>query len=204
MGTFEKLGILVIVVIIVMILAVAIYQWGGTGTEPAIGSVEVPDALSVIDLDEYDDEPGTARRPATGSERGAPVDDAFWADGTPKRHIIEKNDKLWVLVVKRWKLKDSFIAAIAAKNPGMDVKRLQLGDVLEIPDTASYVRRKKAAGTTARKGVRLYEIQIGDNLESIARAHLGSRSEWPAILELNPGLNPRRMLEGQEIRLPLR
>ena len=29
MGSFEKLGILVIVVIIVMILAVAIYQWGG-------------------------------------------------------------------------------------------------------------------------------------------------------------------------------
>ena len=29
MGSFEKLGILVIVIIIVMILAVAIHQWGG-------------------------------------------------------------------------------------------------------------------------------------------------------------------------------
>ena len=37
MGTFEKLGILVIVVIIVMILAVAIYQWGGAATEPVYG-----------------------------------------------------------------------------------------------------------------------------------------------------------------------
>ena len=36
MGSFEKLGILVIVVIIVMILAVAIYQWGGAGVQPAM------------------------------------------------------------------------------------------------------------------------------------------------------------------------
>ena len=42
MGSFEKLGILVIVIIIVMILVVAIYQWGGAEFELAPEALRVP------------------------------------------------------------------------------------------------------------------------------------------------------------------
>ena len=38
----------------------------------------------------------------------------------------------------------------------------------------------------------------------IARNHLGSRNRWQEILEVNPGLNPKRLRPGQRINLPAR
>ena len=42
-------------------------------------------------------------------------------------------------------------------------------------------------------------MQGGDTLESIAYRHLGSKTRWPDIVSLNPGLEPKRLFEGQEI-----
>ena len=199
MGTFEKLGILVIVVIIVMILAVAIYQWGGSTPEPATQTPDLPYPLTIRTLGELEglDEDGV--------EPDAP-DVATWPGGIPKTWVIQRNDKVWVLVVKRWKLKDSFIAAITASNPAADMRRLRPGQKLTIPDPSPYVR--KAGADRTPKGpsatARRYEVQIGDNLESIAYRHLGSRKRWTDIVALNPGLNPKRLMEGQEIYIPLK
>jgi len=204
MGTFEKLGILVIVVIIVMILAVAIYQWGGAASEPATQTPDFPYPLTIRTLGELeglDDERG---EPAASGKVGSP-DAATWPGGIPKTYVIRRNDKVWVLVVKRWKLKDKFIAAITAANPAADMKRLRPGQKLKIPDPSPYVR--KAGAGRARKGpsaTTRYEIQIGDNLESIAYRHLGARKRWREIEALNPGLNRMRLKVGQEIYLPLK
>lgn len=48
----------------------------------------------------------------------------------------------------------------------------------------------------------LYTIQEGDSLGSIAAEWFGRSSHWELILEANPGLEPRRMQIGQQIRLP--
>ena len=205
MGTFEKLGILVIVVIIVMILAVAIYQWGGAASEPAAQTPDFPYPLTIRTLGELeglDDERGES---AASGQAAAP-DVATWPGGIPKTYVIQRNDKVWVLVVKRWKLKDSFIAAITAANPAADMKRLRPGQKLTIPDPSSYVRKAGAGRTPTGPNAtaRRYEVQIGDNLESIAYRHLGSRKRWKDIVALNPGLNPKRLMEGQEIYIPLK
>ena len=47
-----------------------------------------------------------------------------------------------------------------------------------------------------------YEIKVGDNLENIARNHLGARSRWREILALNPGLDAFRLRPGKVILLP--
>ncbi|MHC4133408.1 MAG: LysM peptidoglycan-binding domain-containing protein [Planctomycetota bacterium] len=201
MGTFEKLGILVIVVIIVMILAVAIYQWGVV-TEPATQTPDLPDPLTIRYLEELEEQRVDPGAPAT--EDPAPDADT-WPGGIPRTYVVQPNDKVWVLVVKRWKLKDLFIAAIAAANPAANMRRLLPGQKLAIPDPSPYVRKPGSDRTQGpRRTTRRYEVQIGDTLESIAYRHLGARKRWKAIVELNPGLNPKRLMEGQEIYLPLK
>ncbi len=202
MGTFEKLGILVIVVIIVMILAVAIYQWGGAGN-PATGTV-VDGQGSILTVKNIED----LMREGDGADRPAPVpapDPGTWAGGVPKRYRIAPDDKVWVLVVKRWGLKESFIQAIEVANPKIDFKRLKPGAELVIPDPSKHVRTttEKQAPQKPR-GVRLYEVKGGDTLEIIAFLHLGAKTRWPDILSMNPGLEPKRLFEGQEIYLPVK
>lgn len=202
MGTFEKLGILVIVVIIVMILAVAIYQWGGAGgpgTTAVVGT-SGPE-LTVKNLDDLMREDDDAGKTST-----KPGDPGTWAGGIPKSYRIERDDKVWVLVVKRWGLKESFIQAIEQANPKIDFKRLKPGTQLAIPDPASYTRAssEKQAPPQKPAGARLYEVKGGDTLESIAFLHLGAKTRWPDIVGMNPGLEPKRLFEGQEIYLPVK
>ena len=197
MGTFEKLGILVIVVIIVMILAVAIYQWGGAA-EPAAQTPDLPDPLTIRYLEELEAQPEP--RPEEDPAEGADT----WPGGIPKVYVIQPNDKVWVVVVNHWKLKHSFVTAIEAANPAVNMKKVRPGTKLVIPDPTRYVRKPGAKRAAARAGTRRYVIAEGDNLESIANRHLGSRQRWTDIVDLNPGLNPSRLMPGQEIRLPVR
>jgi len=202
MGTFEKLGILVIVVIIVMILAVAIYQWGGTGSEPGavVGNSEAPLVIHRKLPDDYrrsgGDRDGTDDVAANG-------DEDTWEGGIPKRYEIRANDKVWSLVYTRWGLRDSFIQRIRRANPDKKMARLQIGDVLVIPNPARY-RRGTRTDDGGPANARRYEVQEGDKLESIARKHLGKPWRWKEILELNPGLEPRGLRVGQVIWIPAR
>jgi len=201
MGTFEKLGILVIVVIIVMILAVAIYQWGGAGTPSTATVIEVPGpTLMVKTIDDLVEEDANAKAPPSEAMGGT------WPGGIPQRYVIEKNDKVWVLVVKRWGLKESFIEEIEKSNPKIDFKRLRPGMELLVPDPSSHTRKsgEKTNALSPSRGTRRYEVQGGDTLESIAYRHLGEKSRWPDIVSLNPGLEPKKLYEGQEILLPLK
>ncbi len=200
MGSFERLGILVIVVIIVMILAVAIYQWGATGVDP--GATVLPHIAGkpetlIVDYDKPTPPPIDERKPAL-----APIVDT-WANGMPKTYIIKDDDIVWKLVVKRWRLKESFIDAIKRANPGLNMKRLRAGNRLMIPDPTKY-RPETKQKPSRRPRTRSYEIQEGDLLETIARNHLGRKSRWKEILRLNPGINPKNLKLGDTIQLPLK
>ena len=203
MGSFEKLGILVIVVIIVMILAVAIYQWGGAGGDDVglgytdySGEATAP-PLKVVNY--ITEQEKRAKADAVRATRDS------WPGNVPRRHVIRKGDKVWKLVVRTWRLKESFIAAIESANPRLDIKMLQVGAVLTIPDPGPYRRAARKRGGAGKPSLaRRYEVQIGDTLETIASEHLGSKARWPEIVACNQGLNPRRLMPGQEIRLPLK
>ena len=201
MGTFEKLGILVIVVIIVMILAVAIYQWGGAGTSattPTVVGGSGPDlAVTVKDLNELIEQ--DKKVAPTTPEPGK------WPGGIPKSYRVERDDKMWVVVVKRWELKESFLQAIEQANPKIDFKRLKPGTDIAIPDPGAYTRTAAEKQAPPKPvGARLYEVRGGDTLESIAFQHLGAKTRWHDIMNMNPGLDPKRLSEGKEIYLPVK
>lgn len=225
MGSFEKLGILVIVVIIVMILAVAIYQWGGTGIpgmgsgSPAFESGVLPlvvtppfrpedpeevfylDRQRKLELERRELESKKLTENGGSSADLKSKDSAEeWDGGIPRVYKVRKGDILWNVVVKRWKLKESFCAAIARANPKVRMTRLGAGRRLEIPNPQAYF----SGGKPVQRGTRRYEVQVGDRLETISRAHLGKKSRWREILGVNPGLDPKKIRPGQRIRLPAR
>ena len=199
MGTFEKLGILVIVVIIVMILAVAIYQWGGTGESPLAvpGAGEGGETLIIPNVDPFD---RSGR--SEGATKDAPdADGDQWATGHPKEYEIHKGDNLWDLV-QRWKLSESFVDAIRRANPGKDMKKLKPGDVIRIPNPRNYAKKTKAPGPKRTPSTRSYEVQEGDTLGEIASKHLGSAQRWQEITKLNPGVKPTNIRPGMKLLLP--
>ena len=213
MGSFEKLGILVIVVIIVMILAVAIYQWGGTEVPAPAGAGfggrtqggpemrikgptddRVREKFYVPDTDTKDAE-DAGLAVATRNT---------WAGDIPKFHRVRHGDVVWKLVVKTWRLKESFSDAITRANPDLDMARLRIGQMIRIPNPKAYriapTRPKRQV--VNRGNLRVYEVQEGDSLGSIAQQHLGRASRYAEIVKLNPGLKPRNLKPGQKIYLP--
>lgn len=56
---------------------------------------------------------------------------------------------------------------------------------------------------TDASGRRVYTIRKGDILGEIAQRELGSSRHWKAILELNPGVDPKKLKPGQELVLPV-
>lgn len=49
---------------------------------------------------------------------------------------------------------------------------------------------------------RSYTIRAGDTLEAIARRELGDGQRWKAIVDANPGLDPKNLKIGRTITLP--
>ena len=221
MGSFEKLGILVIVVIIVMILAVAIYQWGGTEgpdeLRPAYGGPTPPMMVggggnsaaakkSPRELDYIE-----RKRKEAELIDPSPSKDA-WPGGIPKVHVIHKGDIVWKLVVKQWHLREGFVDAIARANPDVNMKLLRLDDELRIPNPAAYVSgtkgrsssKKSSSKRNAPRGARWVEIHEGDTIGSIAYEQLGKASRASEIMELNPDVKPKSLRPGDRLLIPAR
>jgi nucleoid-associated protein YgaU len=60
-----------------------------------------------------------------------------------------------------------------------------------------------APGTAAAQApARTYTIRSGDTLEEIARRELGDGQRWRAIVDANPGLDPKALKIGRSIVLP--
>ncbi len=51
-------------------------------------------------------------------------------------------------------------------------------------------------------GSAAYMVRVGDTLGQIAQRELGSSTRWQEILELNPGLDPRRLAIGTRLAMP--
>ncbi len=70
------------------------------------------------------------------------------------------------------------------------------------PGTATPPANTGRATTATRPN--LYEVQQGETLSEIAERELGTWKRWPEIVELNPGLDPKKVRAGVRLIMPPR
>ena len=94
-------------------------------------------------------------------------------------------------------------------NPGLDPLKLFVGARIQLPGSASSPSRKASETPAKGRSQRVagssgdYLVKKGDVLSRIAQRELGSSKRWREIVELNPGLDPNRLLVGARLRLPV-
>ncbi|MDA3962527.1 MAG: LysM peptidoglycan-binding domain-containing protein [Planctomycetota bacterium] len=145
---------------------------------------------------------GTARvPPATSSARSLPAG-AKW-------HVVTEGEILGDISMRyygtsrRWR-------EIADANGVSDPVGLKAGQKIIIPkagsggsSSAAPAPRPAATPSAAGRGAGTWHVVVrGDLLESIARKQYGDGEKWRAVLEANPGLDPRRMKAGDKVWLP--
>ena len=104
---------------------------------------------------------------------------------------------------------------ILALNEGLDPKRMREGTRLNMP-TGEAIARKQAAplapasqpkaaraNSSGSKDSQGYTVLRGDTLSQIALDELGRAGRGKESGALNPGLDPKRLLAGTRIRLPV-
>lgn len=97
------------------------------------------------------------------------------------------------------------VKALMDANPGVDAKKLQIGQKLHIPAATP---SSPAAAPTSGAMVSsvapatpgdVYKVKSGDVLTTIAKAH---HTTVRQLRVANPGIDPNRLRVGQELKLP--
>ena len=115
-----------------------------------------------------------------------------------RKYTVKKGDILGRIAQKQLG-SVRYVGAIRDANPGLS-DNLKIGQVIVLPANVG----TKPAKTTAASGTwRTYTISKGDTFERIARVELKSRSRVREIQDLNPNVNPTRLIPGKKIKLPL-
>jgi len=101
--------------------------------------------------------------------------------------------------------------------PGFDVSKLASGvrtvTSEQLTGTNALRSDRRVAPRLALQGVktnrqatkqaRIYEVKAKDTLSSIAKKELGSSALWPEIKKLNRDIDPKKMMPGMKIELPV-
>ena len=92
------------------------------------------------------------------------------------------------------------LSELVAANPGVDPRRLQVGQVLKIPDKMGQLTASEIPPVSPPAGELIYTVKSGDTLTSIARTN---RTTVEVIHRLNR-LTDDRLAIGQKLKLPTR
>jgi LysM repeat protein len=105
-------------------------------------------------------------------------------------YTVRANDTLWDIALRH----DVFVNDLMAANPGVDPKRLIAGQNLVIPGAGVSILPAPAREVSA-----IYSVRADDTLWDIASNYGLSVNE---LLEGNPGVDPRRLMVGQQLLIP--
>lgn len=144
-----------------------------------------------------------AAAPVASAAKPAPVP-AVVAAAAPSAgsYAVADRDTLWS-VAKRLGVSPE---ALAAANPGIDPRRMSIGQRLAVPagvepaQLAKAQERPTPSAAPALAAGRTHTVAEGDNFWSVARQHGVSVA---ALTEANPGVDPTRLRIGQGLAVPV-
>lgn len=134
---------------------------------------------------------------------------------TSREYRVRKGDTLARISVHMYG-SARMIRALERANPGLDPRRMRVGQVIHLP-RASHVRsavharaghyRKTASRHTAGYSVhgRTYVVRSGDSLRSLARRFYRTSAYWKLIYRANQrkiGSNPNNIRVGEKLVIP--
>ena len=245
MGNLEKFGILVIVILVVVVGVVAITP--KDQVDAALFPTESPpDAAQLEPIDDASRGGDTAGAnaadprdwplpPLKVTEADIPPRDRNLGGGAvadveqsgPNRELppapqstqytVQKGDTPSSIASKLLG-KASLWTLIADANPGLDPKRMRIGQVLTIParpDSGATAQRtaatvppvlaqKPAPDRTASTGERTIVVQPGETLTAISRRELKSASRWRELRDYNEDVlhGSDQVRGGMKLRIP--
>lgn len=141
-------------------------------------------------------------------------------------YVVQRGDSLARIARTRLGAESRW-QEIAALNPKVDPKSLDVGQKLLLPagaaptvakptaprasepkTVAKSTSKPVSAATSTKKSDkpaaagRACIVQKGDTLRSIARRELGDERRWKEIASANPGLDPAKLAIGMRVKLP--
>ncbi|MEM6503966.1 MAG: LysM peptidoglycan-binding domain-containing protein [Planctomycetota bacterium] len=94
---------------------------------------------------------------------------------------------------------------IAQANPSVDPKRLQVGQIIVLPNRETPVREREEVLPPAPGKDQSYTVRAGDNLSKIAQRFYGEAEKWDLIYARNRNLigpRPDALKVGMELVIP--
>jgi len=150
-------------------------------------------------------EPGTQAEPEREPEPAPPSRPIPPAPGTiPRTYTVQSGDTFASIAVKFYGEERAWFD-IAQANPSVDPKRLQVDQVIVLPNRDAKVREREEVRPPAPGKDQSYTVQPGDNLSKIAKKFYGNSEQWDLIYARNRkliGPRPDALKVGMEIVIP--
>jgi LysM repeat protein len=113
-------------------------------------------------------------------------------NGGASQHVIVKDDS-FSTIAKKYGVT---VRAIAEANPGVDSRRLKIGQKVTVPPPS--VRTASGATSSATNGDKTYVVKSGDTLFKIAKSH----GTTPKALRTANRLRTDQIKVGQKLLIP--
>ena len=133
--------------------------------------------------------------------RGEEVQKPFTQERNENTVLVRSGDTLFDLVVKRYG-DSSYMNDVLVANPGLNPKRLRIGQKIVLPPKATLDR--KSQSKSVRDEPKIWVVKEGDSLISIAQHQYADSAMATAIFNLNRDQlpTPEALRAGMRLRLP--
>lgn len=200
------------VIVVVAVASIGLYfafmtPSGGTSADPAapVDPLKSPEAIGgeVAAGDQLGAPPPEAFGPGSGTVGGAKTDAAgsMAAGSTAPRATAPGTVAVQGAETGAVAAGVGAAAAGGTKSAG-GVVPTGAGSGSAAPVALTPTPPAKSTTSAAAPAGAEYTVKSGDTLEAIARAQLGDGQKWRAIVEMNPGLDPKALKVGQKLKMP--
>ena len=122
----------------------------------------------------------------------------------PRTYTVQEGDTFGSIAVKYYS-EERMWYQIAQANPSIDPKRLQIGQVIVLPNRETTVREREEVQPPTTGKDQNYTVRPGDNLSKIAKKFYGDSEQWELIYARNRqliGPRPDALKVGMELVIP--